>query len=67
MGLDTRDVFLSRILDTDTRIKKREDQLRQTRDLHTGVALRLTVGFSNLYCELLQVCHLNIQSQLEYY
>jgi hypothetical protein len=51
----TWDEFLARIMDADVLIKKREDQLRQTtRDLRTQVesALRLTVGFSNIYFEL---------------
>jgi hypothetical protein len=65
VGLDTRDEFLSRILYAAARIKKSEDQLRQTHDVHTRVVLRLTVGFSNIYYEQLQICHLNIQSQLE--
>ena len=40
--------FCPRILDAAARITKREDQLRQTRDIHVGVALRLTVGLSNV-------------------
>ena len=45
--VDTRDDLLARILDAAARIRKREDQLR----------LRLTVGFSNIYCEVQQICH----------
>jgi hypothetical protein len=53
--VDTRDELLASTLDAAARIKKREDQLRRTtRDLRTRVAsaLRLTVGFSNIYCQL---------------
>ena len=53
--VDTRDELLARILDAAALIKKREDQLRRkTRDFRTRIAsaLRLTVGFSNIYCEL---------------
>jgi hypothetical protein len=49
------DELLARILDAAARIKKREDQLRRTtRDLRNELqnALRLTVGFSNIYREL---------------
>ena len=65
MGLDTRDEFLSRVLYATVRIKKREDRLRQTLVIHTGVALRFTVGFANVYYEQLQICHLNIKSQIK--
>jgi len=51
--VDTRDELLGGILDaTAVHIKKCADQLRQkTHDLCTG-ALRLVVGFSNIYRKL---------------
>ena len=55
LKVDTPDELLARILGAAVCIKKREDQLRRkTRVLRTRVksALRLTVGFSNFYCEL---------------
>ena len=56
--MNTRDELLSRVLDVADRIKKSEDQLRRTtRDLRTRVALRLTVGFMDIYCELQQICY----------
>ena len=64
MGLDTRDEFLSRVLDATLHIKKHEDQIRQTLVIHAGVVLRL-VGFANIYYGQLQICHLNIKSQLK--
>ena len=33
------------------------------RDLKS--VLRLTVGVSNIYCELQQICHLNIEGKLQ--
>jgi hypothetical protein len=53
--VDTVDEVLTRILDAAARIKKCEYQLRRTtRDLRTRfvISLGLTVGFSNIYCEL---------------
>jgi hypothetical protein len=53
--VDTRDELLARIFDAAACTKKREDQLRRTtRDLRNELqsALRLTVGFWNIYCEL---------------
>jgi hypothetical protein len=53
--VDIRDELLARILDAAARIKKRQDPFRRkTRDLRTQLqnALRLTVKFSNIYCEL---------------
>jgi hypothetical protein len=52
---DTRDEFLTRILDAVVRINKSEDHLKRiTRDLRARVAnvLMLIVGFRNIYCEL---------------
>jgi hypothetical protein len=54
-NVDARDEVLARILNATARINKREDQLRRTtRDFAHELqsALRLTVGFSNIYCEL---------------
>jgi hypothetical protein len=53
--VDTRVKFIARILDATAGMKKGEDQLRQTtHDLAQEVqsALRLMVGFSNIYCEM---------------
>ena len=53
--VDTQDELLARILDAAACIKKRENQLRRKNAiLAHGLqsALRLTVGFSNIYCEL---------------
>jgi hypothetical protein len=51
--LDTRDELLARVLDAAARIKKREDQLRQTaRDLRPRVAKCNEFGrgiFKNLF------------------
>jgi hypothetical protein len=53
--VDTPDKLLACISDAAARIKKCEDQLRRrTRDLPNELrnVLWLTVGFSNIYCEL---------------
>jgi hypothetical protein len=53
--VDTQDDLLARVLDAVARIKKHEGQLkRKTRDIRKRVAkcIRLTVGFSKIYCEL---------------
>jgi hypothetical protein len=54
--VDRGDKLSARILDAAPRTKRCEAQLRQTtRDLHTHElqsAMRLTVGFSNIYYEL---------------
>jgi hypothetical protein len=58
--VDTWEDLLAHILDAAAHIKKHEDQLRRTTcDLHTQVAkcIEVDVGFSNIYCELLQICH----------
>ena len=63
--MHTQDDLLARILDAAARINKREDQLRRTtRYLRTRVALTLTVGFSNIYCELYQICHFCVTNLL---
>jgi hypothetical protein len=52
--VDTRDELLANILNAAAPTKKCEDQLnRKKLDRRTRVAkcLRLTVGFSNFYCE----------------
>jgi hypothetical protein len=52
---DRRDKLLARILDAAGGIKKREDQLRRKHAVlahELQSALRLTVGFSNIYCYL---------------
>ena len=52
---DTQDELFARSLDAAARIKKREDQLRRTtRDLPRKLlrVLKLTVGFSNIYCKV---------------
>ena len=50
------DALSARVLDAAARIKKREDQLRQTtRDLHTRVAKCTEFGggiYENFFCEL---------------
>jgi hypothetical protein len=49
------------ILDAAARIKKREDQLRRiTRELQR--ALRMTVGFMDIYCELQEICHFCVKN-----
>jgi hypothetical protein len=54
--VDTRDELHTRILDSAAHTKKGEDQLREKQnavfayDLQS--ALKLTVGFSNVYCKL---------------
>ena len=51
--VDTRDILLARILHAAARIKRGEDQLRRkTRDFADELQSALTVGFSNIYCEL---------------
>ena len=53
----TKDELLVRNSDTAARIRRREDQLeRTTRDLRTQTAMRLTVGFLKVYCELQYIC-----------
>jgi hypothetical protein len=55
LKVDTRDELLARILRAAACIKKREDQLRRTHFIFAHElqsALRLTVEFSNVYCEL---------------
>jgi len=53
----TKDELLARNSDTAARIRRREDQLeRTTRDLRTQTAMRLTVGFLKVYCELQYIC-----------
>jgi hypothetical protein len=69
--VDTREELLGRILDAAAAaacIKKREDQLRPKKAIFAQQlqnALRLKVGFSNIYCELKQYCHLNIILKLK--
>jgi hypothetical protein len=54
--VDPPDELIALILDAAASIKRREDQLRRTaRDLQTHElqsAVRLTVGFVDIYCEL---------------
>jgi len=53
--VDTTDELLTSILDSAARVNKREDQVRRSkRDFAHELrsAPRLTVGFSNIYCEL---------------
>jgi len=55
LKVETPDELLARILDAADRIKNDEGQLRRTaRDFAHEMqsALRLTVGVSNIYCEL---------------
>jgi len=49
-------------LDAAARIKTRDNIRRTTRDLRTRVAkcLRLMVEFSNIYCELYEICRLRV-------
>ena len=49
--MDTQDELLARILDAASRIKKREDQYAMFAHVLQS-ALKLTVGFSNLYWAL---------------
>jgi len=67
--VDARDELLTRTLDPAACIKKREDQVRRkTRDLRTRVAkaLRTVMEFSNIYCELQQIFHLNTKLEPKY-
>jgi hypothetical protein len=60
---------LASILDAAAPIKKREVQLRRKHTIFAHelqAALRLTVGFSKIHYELLQICHLNIKLILKY-
>jgi hypothetical protein len=53
--LDTRDKLFARITDAAARMKKREDQLRRKYAMFAHElqsALRFTVVFSNIYCEM---------------
>jgi len=60
-----QDDFFARISDAAAaavRIKKRENQRRQQEIFahETQSALKLVAGYSNIHCELYQICHLNI-------
>jgi hypothetical protein len=53
--VDTGHELLALVLDAAARIKKLEDQLWGTKTIFAHelqIALRLTVGFSNIYCSL---------------
>lgn len=60
----TRDKLLSRMLDAAAAgIKKRKHQLRRkANDLAHELqsALRVTVGFWNIYCGTVRICHLYV-------
>jgi hypothetical protein len=57
------------ILDAAARIKKREAQgkqaIRHLRAQELQSTLRLTVGFSNSCCEVLQICLLKIKIEIK--
>jgi len=66
-NVDTPDELLVHILDAAGSIRKREDQRRPTtRDLRKELqsAGRWTVGFTNIYSELQQICYFRLTNFL---
>ena len=67
---DTQDDFFARISDAAARIKERENQPGQQEIFghETQSALKLMqAGYSSIYCEPYQICHLNIKLKLNSY